>query len=198
MPSRNHLSDPPPPQRQPPSYPDFYDHHPLAFFIIFLPMDTSGKLEFSSACLWFLRNSSSGICFFHSVLAGLFPLVEFIHVQCCMLFLLWAHRDPCSAPGLVDMGVAPDWVFANRAATNLLLHFLGTPAKEFLWIHRRGVLGLWFPHVLPGEVQFSACTHVPPTSPHIVLFRCFSDWGLWSKELEHTSPKAPKVRMVFL
>lgn len=175
MPSRSHLNDPPPPQRQPLSSPDFYDDHPLAFFIIFPPIYTSGKIEFSSACLWFLRNSSSGLCFFHSVFAGLFPLVEFIHFQHCMLFLLWVHRGPRSAPGLVGMGVAPDWVFANRAAMNLLLHFLGTPAKEFLWIHRRGVLGLWFLHVLPGEVQFSACTHFPPHQPT----HCFIQMFFW-------------------
>lgn len=168
MPSRSHLNDPPPPQRQPLSSPDFYDDHPLAFFIIFPPMYTSGKIEFSSACLWFLHNSSSGLCFFHSVFAGLFPLVEFIHFQHCMLFLLWVHRGPRSAPGLVGMGVAPDWVFANRAATNLLLHFLGTPAKEFLDTQERGA-GFVIPARSPGwgAVQ---CLHPFSPPPAHTLF----------------------------
>ena len=40
------------------------------------------------------------------------------------------------------MEMVPDWVFTNSASMNLLLHFLGTLAKEFLWLHKRQVLGL--------------------------------------------------------
>lgn len=133
----------PSPQRQP---------LPLAFLLIPPPTYTSGKPVLGLACRGALPDSSSGICFFRSVVFVRFiPVHSFSQLRSFLPPEAPGDRSRPRAGDTCGEGSSPG--VDKQRCCEPSPDFLGTPVGQFLWTPTRGVLDVRFQHIQPDEMD---------------------------------------------